>query len=150
MASVNKVIIIGNLGADPEVRYLPSGEAVANVRIATTEKWKDKASGEQKEAVEWHRVNFFGRLAEIAGQYLKKGSLAYVEGRLKTRKWKDKDTGADRYATEIAGDRLQMLGGREAREDDAAPAKSEPQKPAVSAPSRGGKHFDDMEDDLPF
>src|SRR5207344_3549397 len=100
MASVNKVIIIGNLGADPETKYLPSGDAVTNIRVATTDTWKDKTSGEKKEATEWHRIAFFGRLAEIAGEYLKKGSQVYVEGQLRTRKWQDKD-GADRYTTEV-------------------------------------------------
>src|SRR5215216_1933359 len=110
MASVNKVILIGNLGADPETRYLPSGDAVANIRIATTDTWKDK-SGEKQEHTEWHRVAFFGKLAEIAGEYLKKGSQVYVEGRLQTRKWQDKD-GNDKYTTEIIADRMQMLGSR--------------------------------------
>jgi single-strand DNA-binding protein len=112
MASVNKVIIVGNLGRDPEVRYLPSGDAVTNITVATTDKWKDKASGEQKEATEWHRIAFFGRLAEIAGQYLKKGSQVYIEGRLRTRKYTDKD-GVEKYATEIAADTMQMLGSRQ-------------------------------------
>src|ERR671918_2376610 len=112
MASVNKVIIVGNLGADPETRYLPSGEAVTNIRVATTDRWKDKASGEMKEATEWHRIAFFGRLAEIAGEFLKKGSQVYVEGSLRTRKWQDKE-GQDRYTTEIRGDVMQMLGRRE-------------------------------------
>src|SRR5689334_7802756 len=110
MASVNKVIIIGNLGRDPETRYLPSGDAVTNVSIATSEKWKDK-SGETQEHTEWHRVAFFGKLAEIAGEYLKKGASVYVEGRIRTRKWQDKD-GADKYSTEVVADRMQMLGGR--------------------------------------
>jgi single-strand DNA-binding protein len=110
MASVNKVILIGNLGRDPETRYLPSGDAVTNVAIATTEQWKDK-SGEKQESTEWHRVAFFGRLAEIAGEYLKKGSQVYVEGRLQTRKWTDKE-GQERFTTEIRADRMQMLGSR--------------------------------------
>ena len=101
MASINKVIVVGNLGADPETRFLPSGEAVTNIRVATTDKWKDKASGEMKEATEWHRISFFGRLAEVAGEYLKKGSQVYVEGSLRTRKWQDKESGQDRYSTEI-------------------------------------------------
>src|ERR1044071_2860238 len=113
MASVNKVIIVGNLGADPETRYLPSGEAVTNIRVATTDRWKDKASGEMKEATEWHRISFFGRLAEVAGEYLKKGSQVYVEGSLRTRKWQDKESGQDRYSTEIRGDTMQMLCRRE-------------------------------------
>jgi len=115
MASVNKVIIVGNLGADPETRYMPSGEAVTNIRVATTDRWKDKASGEMKEATEWHRIAFFGRLAEVAGEYLKKGSQVYVEGGLRTRKWQDKD-GNDRYSTEVVlqgfNGNLTMLDGR--------------------------------------
>jgi len=111
MASVNKVIVVGNLGADPEVRYLPSGDAVANIRLATTDRYKDKASGEFKEMTEWHRVSFFGRLAEIVNEYLKKGSSVYIEGRIRTRKWQAQD-GTDRYSTEIVADQMQMLGGR--------------------------------------
>ncbi|WP_175719080.1 single-stranded DNA-binding protein [Burkholderia anthina] len=111
MASVNKVILVGNLGADPEVRYLPSGDAVANVRLATTDRYKDKASGDYKEMTEWHRVSFFGRLAEIVSEYLKKGSSIYVEGRIRTRKWQGQD-GQDRYSTEVVADQMQMLGGR--------------------------------------
>src|SRR5206468_552761 len=112
MASVNKVIIVGNLGADPETKYLPSGDPVTNIRVATTDKWKDKTSGEMKEATEWHRIAFFGRLAEVAGEYLKKGSQVYIEGSLRTRKWQDKD-GQDRYSTDIRADVMQMLGRRE-------------------------------------
>lgn len=111
MASLNKATLIGNLGKDPETRFLPNGDAVANITIATTETWKDKATGEKKEATEWHRVSFFGKLAEIAGQYLKKGSQVYIEGRIKTRKWQDKD-GQDRYTTEINADHMLMLGGK--------------------------------------
>ena len=111
MASVNKVILVGNLGKDPDVRYLPSGEAVTNITLATTDNWKDKTSGEKKEATEWHRVVFFRRLAEVAGQYLKKGSQVYIEGSLKTRKWQDKEQ-KDHYSTEIIADQMQMLGGR--------------------------------------
>ncbi len=111
MASVNKVILVGNLGADPEVRYLPSGDAVANIRLATTDRYKDKASGEFKEATEWHRVTFFGRLAEIVSEYLKKGSSVYLEGRIRTRKYQAQD-GTDRYSTEIVAEQMQMLGGR--------------------------------------
>jgi single-strand DNA-binding protein len=154
MASVNKVIIVGNLGADPETRYLPSGEAVANIRVATTDRWKDKASGEMKEVTEWHRISFFGRLAEIAGEYLKKGSQVYVEGSIRTRKWQDKD-GQDRYTTEIRGDVMQMLGSRagsgeprtEAAAERVAPKAAEPKAAAAKKPA--GK-FDDMEDDIPF
>jgi single-strand DNA-binding protein len=155
MASVNKVIIVGNLGRDPETRYLPSGEAVTNISVATTDTWKDKASGEKKEQTEWHRVAFFGRLAEIAGEYLKKGSQVYVEGSLRTRKWQDKE-GKERYTTEIRADAMQMLGSRagageprgEPRGD--APARTEaPSKPGAPAKKPAGK-FDDMEDDIPF
>ena len=155
MASVNKVIIVGNLGADPETRYLPSGEAVTNIRVATTDKWKDKASGEMKEATEWHRISFFGRLAEIAGEYLKKGSQVYVEGSLRTRKWQDKE-GQERYSTDIRADTMQMLGGRQGggmgdrsdRADSGAP-RGEPQSRPAPAKKPAGK-FDDMEDDIPF
>ncbi|MCX7891585.1 MAG: single-stranded DNA-binding protein [Burkholderiales bacterium] len=128
MASVNKVILVGNLGADPETRYTPGGEAITNIRVATTDRWKDRASGETKESTEWHRVALFGRLAEIAGEYLKKGSQVYIEGRLRTRKWQDKD-GHERYSTEIVADQMQMLGARgglgepAAREEDAEPAR---------------------------
>jgi single-strand DNA-binding protein len=113
MASVNKVIIVGNLGKDPEMRTFPSGDQVANVTIATTDRWRDKNSGENREATEWHRVTFNGRLAEIAGQYLRKGSQVYVEGSLRTRKWTDQATGQERYATEIRADTMQMLGSRQ-------------------------------------
>ena len=113
MASINKVIIVGNLGKDPEMRTFPSGDQVANVTIATTDRWRDKNSGENREATEWHRVTFNGRLAEIAGQYLRKGSQVYVEGSLRTRKWTDQATGQERYATEIRADTMQMLGGRQ-------------------------------------
>lgn len=118
MASVNKVILLGNLGKDPETRYLPSGEAVTNFSIATTEKWKDKASGEQKEATEWHRISFFGNLAEVAAKYLKKGHPVYVEGSIHTRKWTDKE-GVERYTTEIKGKSLSLLGGSQERPQDA-------------------------------
>jgi single-strand DNA-binding protein len=153
MASVNKVILIGNLGRDPETRYMPDGGAVTNISVATTDAWKDKA-GEKQEKTEWHRVAFFGKLAEIAGEYLKKGSQVYVEGRLQTRKWQDKD-GNDKYTTEIVADRMQMLGSRqgmgggadrEAPDREATPAKGAG-KPAAKA---GGGKFDDFEDDIPF
>lgn len=143
MASVNKVIIVGNLGRDPEMRTFPSGDRVANVTIATTDKWKDKQSGEMREAVEWHRVTFNGRLAEIAGEYLRKGSQVYVEGSLRTRKWTDKD-GQEKYATEIRADQMQMLGGR----PDAGQAK--PQQAAKPAPANTGSGFDDIDEDIPF
>lgn len=156
MASVNKVIIVGNLGADPETRYLPSGEAVTNIRVATTDRWKDKQSGEMKEATEWHRISFFGRLAEVAGEYLKKGSQVYVEGSLRTRKWQDKE-GQDRYSTDIRGDVMQMLGRREGGGEMRGgemrgggapePRAAEPKPAAAKKPA--GK-FDDMEDDIPF
>ena len=154
MASVNKVILIGNLGADPETRYLPSGDAVANIRIATSEKWKDK-SGEQQEHTEWHRIAFFGKLAEIAGEYLKKGSPVYIEGRIRTRKWQDKE-GQDKYSTEIVADRMQMLGGRGGGSGGSEPMKREPA--AVEAggggksqqSKKGGGAFDQMDDDIPF
>jgi len=140
MASVNKVIVLGNLGKDPEVRYLPNGDPVCNFSIATTEKWKDK-SGEKQEKTEWHRITFFGRLAEIAGEYLKKGSPVYVEGSLQTRKYTDKD-GVERYVTEIKGYSMQLLGGRP---DGERSQRSEPaSKPA---PAKQQQEFDD---DIPF
>jgi len=155
MASVNKVILVGNLGRDPETRYLPSGEAVTNISVATTDSWKDKASGEKKELTEWHRVAFFGRLAEIAGEYLKKGSQVYIEGSLRTRKWQDKE-GKDRYTTEIRADVMQMLGSRagaggprDEPRGEAAPKGEGAAKPAAAAKKPAGK-FDDMEDDIPF
>jgi len=152
MASVNKVILIGNLGADPETRYLPSGDAVANIRIATTDVWKDK-SGEKQEHTEWHRVAFFGKLAEIAGEYLKKGSPVYIEGRIRTRKWQDKE-GQDRYSTEIVADRMQLLGSRGGGSESAArepkPAAAEPGGAAKPAAKKSGASFDDMDDDIPF
>jgi single-strand DNA-binding protein len=151
------VILIGNLGRDPETRYLPSGDAVTNISIATTEKWKDKASGEMKEATEWHRVAFFGKLAEIAGEYLKKGSQVYVEGSLRTRKYQDKETGKDRYSTEIRGDQMKMLGPRPGGGSE--PIDREPREPAAATAGGGGKPrqeqkkggaFDTMDDDIPF
>jgi single-strand DNA-binding protein len=151
MASVNKVIIVGNLGADPETRYTPSGDAVTNIRVATTDRWKDKASGEMKEATEWHRISFFGRLAEVAGQYLKKGAQVYVEGSLRTRKWQDKD-GQDRYSTDIRADVMQMLGRREgAGEPPAERGDTRASEPrAAPPPKKPAGKFDDMEDDIPF
>jgi len=169
MASVNKVILVGNLGRDPEVRYSPDGAAICNVSIATTSQWKDKSSGERREETEWHRVVMYNRLAEIAGEYLKKGRSVYIEGRLKTRKWQDKDTGADRYSTEIVADQMQMLGGRDsggeggfggggyddgAPRQQRAPAQRPPmQRPAApaAAPAAGGAaNLADMDDDIPF
>jgi len=152
MASVNKVILVGNLGADPETRYMPSGDAITNIRIATTDRWKDKASGEMKEATEWHRIAFFGRLAEVAGQYLKKGSQVYVEGRIRTRKWQDKE-GQDRYTTEIVADAMQLLGKREGM-GDAPPRESGEPAPAGAAAKPAAKKpattLADMDDDIPF
>ena len=150
MASVNKVILVGNLGRDPETRYMPDGAAITNVSVATSFQWTDKASGEKKEETEWHRVVFRGRLAEVAGEYLKKGSQVYVEGRLRTRKWQDKE-GQDRYSTEIMATEMKMLGSRagsgEPREAPVAPRAAEPKPAAANKPA--GK-FDDMEDDIPF
>ena len=180
MASINKVIIVGNLGRDPEMRTFPSGDQVANVTIATTDKWKDKQSGEMREATEWHRVVFNGRLAEIAGQYLRKGSQVYVEGSLRTRKWTDQ-SGVEKYSTEIRADQMQMLGSRQGMgggggqqqggyDDggygdqggyDLAPRRAAPaqrpaapvQRPApapVAQAPRAASGFDDMDDDIPF
>ena len=158
MASLNKVILIGNLGRDPETRYMPEGGAITNISIATTEKWKDK-TGDMQEKTEWHRVAFFGKLAEIAGEYLKKGSQVYVEGRLQTRKWQDKD-GQDKYTTEIVANVMQMLGSRQGMgggDRDAGgggggerPQGSGSAKPAASKPAGKGGKFDDFEDDIPF
>ena len=161
MASVNKVILIGNLGRDPEVRYAPSGSAIANVTIATSRNWKDKTTGERQEETEWHRVVFYDKLAEIAGEYLKKGKSVYVEGRLKTRKWTDKD-GVEKYTTEVIADQMQLLGGREGGAgggggmDDGGGAAAPRQAPAAR-PAPAGKPaakpaggFDDMDDDIPF
>jgi len=158
---VNKVILVGHLGADPEVRYMPNGGAVANVTVATTESWKDKSSGEQQEKTEWHRVVFFARLAEIVGEYLKKGSQMYVEGRLQTRKWQDK-SGVDRYTTEIVASEMQMLGGRGGAGGGAganagsSAGSGQSQAPAAAAgaasaaaPAAAG-NYDDFDDDIPF
>ncbi len=146
MASVNKVILVGNLGRDPEVRYMPDGGAITNISVATTDTWKDK-SGEKQERTEWHRVAFFGKLAEIAGEYLKKGSQVYVEGRLQTRKWQDKD-GQDKYTTEIVADRMQMLGGRTGNGGSEGFSNA----PATGGATKagGGGKFDDFPDDIPF
>ncbi|AFK64359.1 single-strand binding protein [Advenella kashmirensis WT001] len=169
MASVNKVILVGNLGRDPEVRYSPDGAAICNVSIATTSNWKDKNSGERREETEWHRVVFYNRLAEIAGEYLKKGRSVYVEGRLKTRKWQDKDTGADRFSTEIVADQMQMLGGRESTgtggmddggfggdESYSAPQQRQAPQQRSQAPQqqrpaqKPAANIMDMDDDIPF
>ena len=135
MASVNKVIIIGNLGRDPEIRYMPSGDAVANITVATTDKWKDKQSGETREATEWHRISFFGRQAEVVGQYLKKGSQVYVEGSLRTRKWTDQ-SGQEKYSTEIRADSMQMLGGRQGQGGGGGASSQ-------TGPDDGGGGYDD-------
>ncbi len=157
MASVNKVILIGNLGKDPEVRYAPSGSAICNITLATSRQWKDKTSGERQEETEWHRVVFFDRMAEVAGEYLKKGKSVYIEGRLKTRKWTDKE-GVDKYTTEVMADRMEMLGSREGggggggEETAAAPRSAPAPRPApVSKPAaKSATGFDDMDDDIPF
>jgi single-strand DNA-binding protein len=167
MASVNKVIIVGNLGRDPEIRYMPSGDAIANIAVATSYKSKDRNTGEQKELTEWHRISFFGRLAEIVGQYLKKGSSVYVEGRLQTRKYTDKD-GVEKYATEIVAENMQMLGGRQGMGGDSgmddgggyessAPSRPQPQQqrqapppPAARPQPKPAPNFSDMDDDIPF
>ena len=164
MASVNKVIVLGNCGKDPETRYMPEGGAIANVSIATTYRWKDRASGENKEETEWHRVVFFGRLGEIAGEYLKKGSPVYVEGRLRTRKWQDKE-GNERYSTEIVAEQMQLLGSRGAGTGggggDMPPREMEGEpsgmgaaraKPAAGkpAPSKPAGSVANMHDDIPF
>lgn len=150
MASVNKVILIGNLGRDPEIRYMPSGDAIANVAIATSFKSKDKNTGEQKESTEWHRVSFFGRLAEIVGQYLKKGSTVYVEGRLQTRKYTDKD-GIEKYATDIVAEQMQMLGGKHgdaSTEGYQGGTGQRDSKPAGRAPKPADDFAEDS--DIPF
>jgi single-strand DNA-binding protein len=172
MASVNKVIIVGNLGRDPEVRFMPSGDAVATLAVATTDSWTDRNTGQRQESTEWHRVVFFGKTAEVCQQYLKKGSAVYVEGSLRTRKWTDQ-SGQEKYSTEIRGDRMQMLGGRnsntgggyEGGDDDgynqtSAPAPQRSREPAAapSAPPAAPRRqepkpaakFDDMDDDIPF
>jgi single-strand DNA-binding protein len=145
MASLNKVTLIGHLGKDVEMRYTPSGDAVANMTVATSESWKDKNTGEKKEQTEWHRVAFFGKIAEVCGQYLNKGSQVYIEGSLHTRKWTDKE-GQDRYTTEIKGSSMLMLGSRTAGERPAEPAPRREQAPAQKPASS----FEDLESDLPF
>ncbi len=172
MASVNKVILVGNLGKDPEVRYMPSGGAICNVTLATSRQWKDKTSGERQEETEWHRVTFFDRMAEIAGEYLKKGKSVYIEGRIKTRKYTDKD-GVEKYATDIIATDMQLLGSREGGGggggagggDDmgagggggggnySAPQRSAPparSTPAAKPAAKSSTGFDDMDDDIPF
>lgn len=164
MASVNKAIIVGNLGRDPETRYMPNGEAVTNIAVATTENWKDKNTGEKKELTEWHRVTFYRKLAEIAGQYLKKGSQVYVEGRLQTRKWIDKD-GIEKYTTEIIADIMQMLGNRQNMSNSMAindsvsynneaivhqNSNTKIIKTSTAPISRATSNVSDMDDDIPF
>ena len=165
MASINKVILIGNLGRDPEVRYTPNGNAICNISVATTRNWKDKTSGERQEETEWHRIALFDRLAEIAGEYLKKGRPVYIEGRLKTRKYTDKD-GVEKYTTEIVAAEMQLLGGREGggggddmgqERSERAPARSAPaprsappQRQAPAPAPKSSTGFDDMDDDIPF
>lgn len=158
MASVNKVILIGNLGRDPETRYSAEGAAITNIRIATTDSWKDKTTGEKKEQTEWHTVVFFGRLAEIAGEYLRKGRPVYVEGRLRTRKWQDKE-GQDRYTTEVVAENMQLLGSRDGAGGGAPTAGDFDDAPAAPAPARAGgarpagkgsANIADMDDDIPF
>ena len=153
MASVNKVILVGNLGRDPETRYTTNGDAVTNIRLATTDTWKDK-NGEKQERTEWHNVVFYGRQAEIAGEYLKKGRQIYVEGRIQTRKWQDKE-GQDRYTTEIVADRMQMLGSREGSGAPAGADEPPARERATAGASKGGsapakKNVDDLDDDIPF
>jgi single-strand DNA-binding protein len=163
MASVNKVILIGNLGRDPEVRYAPSGSAIANITLATTRSWKDKNSGDKVDETEWHRVVFYDRLAEIAGEYLKKGKQVYIEGRLKTRKWTDKD-GVEKYTTEVIANEMTMLGSREGMGGggeegtgysrpaggDSRGAAVRPPAPAAKPAAKSSTGFDDMDDDIPF
>jgi single-strand DNA-binding protein len=151
---INKVIIVGNLGGDPETRYMPSGSAVTNLTVATNESWKDKATGEQKDRTEWHKVAMFNRLAEVAAEYLRKGSQVYIEGKLRTRKWQDK-SGQDRWTTEIVADEMQMLGGRSGGGGAAAgggggsaPMSSPSDSGSSSAPPQPGP--DDFDDDIPF
>ncbi len=159
MASVNKVILVGNLGRDPEVRYSPDGVAICNISLATTSQWKDRNSGEKREETEWHRVVFYNRLAEIAGEYLRKGRPVYVEGRIKTRKFQDKETGADRYSTEIVAEQMQMLGGRDGGDSsgdfggESSPRAQRPaqQQPRPAAPQAApAANLADMDDDIPF
>jgi len=149
---INKVILVGNLGGDPEVRYMPNGNAVTNITIATSESWKDKQTGQQQERTEWHRVVFFNRLAEIAGEYLRKGSQVYIEGSLRTRKWQDQ-SGQDRYTTEIVASEMQMLGGsgqaQGGEQQSPVQQQSQPPAPQQQAP-QAAPGFDDFDDDIPF
>jgi single-strand DNA-binding protein len=159
MASVNKVILIGNLGRDPELRYMTNGDAVCNINLATTDSWSDKASGERREATEWHRIVIYRKLAEIAGQYLKKGAQVYFEGRLRTRKWQDKD-GVDRYTTEIEATEMKMLGRKEGGGDQSVPPEQSANSntsngyrqapPANTPPASDSGGFGNFDDDIPF
>ena len=150
MSSLNKATIIGRLGADPENRYMPNGEQVTRVNIATGERWRDKTTGEQRESTEWHRVSFFGKLAEIASQFLRKGSLVYVEGRLRTNRYTDKD-GIERFATDIIANEMRMLGCRSGTEGSADTSEfSRPPSDAPQPPASRPPHFSDMDDDIPF
>ena len=157
MASVNKAILVGHLGKDPETRYAPSGDAICNITLATSEAWRDKATGEKREATEWHKVAFFGKLAEIAGQYLRKGSQVYIEGSIRTRKWQDKD-GNDRYTTEIRADEMKMLGSRQdgdggqSQQSGTRGNRSNSAPPPSAPPPRNppGGGFGDFDDDIPF
>ncbi len=151
---VNKVILVGNLGQDPETRYLPNGSPVTNISIATSESWKDKQTGQQQERTEWHKIVFFGKLAEIAGEYLKKGSKVYVEGSLRTQKWQDKDSGQDKYSTEIVASEMQMLDSRGGSPEDHQGGKPPQPRPSFKDPNQGqqqGQTFDNsFDDDIPF
>lgn len=147
---VNKVILVGNLGKDPDIKYMPSGDAVANFSIATTESWKDKQSGEQRDKTEWHNIVVFRRLAEICGEYLRKGSQVYIEGKLQTRKWQDK-SGNDRYTTEIVANEMQMLGSRSGGADSYAPAQSKPASQSANKAEPAAAVVEDgFDDDIPF
>ena len=146
---VNKVILVGNCGQDPEAKYMPNGNAVTNISVATSETWKDKQTGQQQERTEWHRVVFFNRLAEIAGEYLRKGSKVYIEGSLRTRKWQGQD-GSDRYTTEIVANELQMLDSRDDSAKNANPAKHAPQRPVQNAPKPQPVPMDSFDDDMPW
>lgn len=146
---VNKVILIGNLGQEPETRYMPSGSAVTNIRLATNESWKDKETGEQIDRTEWHRIAFFNRLAEIAGEYLHKGSQVYIEGRIRTRKWQDKE-GQDRYTTEIIADQMQMLGSRAGGGASSSGDFQQSAPPVAAAQSGGSRPEPEFDDDIPF
>ena len=153
MASINKVIIVGNLGRDPETRYTTGGEAICNIAVATSDRWKDKATGEQREATEWHRISAFGKLAEIMGQYLKKGSQVYIEGKIRTRKYTDKD-GIEKFATDIIADHMQMLGSRqgggEPAEDYGTRAPASRQGSGGKPAAKSGANLSNMDDDIPF